>query len=93
MPESYHGAQSQQWPIRAGQQLPPLPLAMRPAVCAKALGISERTLWSMTNAGTIPYAKLGKVVIHPTAQILAWLAEITVNPPVKWPEHAEGGDA
>ncbi len=81
-----------EWPLRPGQQLPPLPLAMRPLVAAKAIGISPRTLWSLTKRGAIPHAKFGGVTVYPTAAILAWLEEITENPPVKRPP-AAGGDA
>lgn len=93
MPESYHGARSPQWPIRPGQQLPPLPLAMRREVAARAIGVSPRTLLSLTQRNEVPHARLGSCVIYPTARILAWLEEITNNPPVKRPEAAEWGDA
>ena len=72
-----------QWPIRPGQQLPPLPLAMRPKVCSRAIGVSERTLWSMTKRGEIPYARIAGCVVYPTFAILTFLEEITVTPPVK----------
>jgi predicted DNA-binding transcriptional regulator AlpA len=65
---------------------------MRPKVAAKAIGISERTLWSMTKRGEIPHAHFGKAVVYPTAPVLRWLEEITENPPVKRPP-AAGGDA
>jgi predicted DNA-binding transcriptional regulator AlpA len=92
--ESYHAPPAApQWPLRPGQQLPPLPLAMRPLVASKALGISPRTLWSMTKRGEIPHAKVGGCTLYPTAAIVAWLAEITAHPPVKRPEAAEGGEA
>ena len=93
MMESYHGAPAPQWPIRPGQQPPPLPLAMRPKVASRAVGVSERTLWSMTKRGEIPHARIGGCVVYPTAAILAWLAERTENAPVKRPPAAEGGDA
>ncbi len=93
MSKVYHDVSAPQWPIRPGQQLPPLPLAMRPKVAARALGISERTLWSMTKRGEIPSAKIGGCLVYPTAAILRRLEEITENPPVKRPEAVEGGDA
>lgn len=88
----YHAPIPPQWPIRPGHQLPPLPLAMRPKVAAKAIGVSERTLWSMAKRGVIPHARIGNCVVYPTAAILAWLEEITENPLVQRPP-AEGGDA
>jgi hypothetical protein len=98
MTSAYHappGAPAPQWPIRPGQQPPPLPLAMRPAVAAKAIGVSERTLWTMTKLGKVPHARLGRSVIYPTAAILRWLEAVAVNPPAKRPDAAgtEGGDA
>lgn len=94
MNEMYHEPpRPPQWPLRPGHQLPPLPLAMRPKVAAKAIGISERTLWSMAKRGAIPHARIGKAVVYPTAAVLRWLEEITENPPVRRPEHAERGDA
>ena len=94
MDEMYHEPpRPPQWPLRPGHHLPPLPLAMRPKVAAKAIGVSERTLWSMTKRGAIPHAKLGRSTVYPTAGILAWLEEITENPPVKRPPAALGGDA
>lgn len=82
-----------QWPQRPGHSLPPLPLALRPKAAARAIGVSERTLWSMAKRGAIPHARIGSCVVYPTAAILAWLEEITAHPPVKRPEDEEGGDA
>ena len=93
MPEVYHGAAAPKWPVRPGQQPPPLPLAMRPAVAARAIGVCERTLWTLTQRGEVPHARIGTAVIYPTAAILAWLEEITKNPPVRRPPAAEGGAA
>jgi predicted DNA-binding transcriptional regulator AlpA len=80
------------WPIRPGHELPRLPLAMRPAMAARAIGISERTLWTLTKRGEVPHARIGRAVIYPTAAILKWLEEITANPPVQRPT-AAGGEA
>lgn len=94
MPEAYHAPlPAPQWPQRPGHQLPPLPLAMRPKVAARAIGVSERTLWSMAKRGAIPHARIGNCVVYPTAAILAWLQEITLHPEVKRPESAGGGVA
>jgi hypothetical protein len=91
MSESYHEVPAPQWPIRPGHHLPPLPLAMRPIVAARAIGVSPRTLWSLTQRGEIPHAKVGRVTVYPTAALLRWLEEIAAHPPVKRPEAAEGG--
>lgn len=89
MPSSYPAAQ---WPQKPSKDLP-LPLAMRPAVAARAIGICERTLWTLTQRGEIPHSRIGGVVIYPTAAIMRWLEERTINPPVRRPAVAEGGAA
>jgi excisionase family DNA binding protein len=81
-----------QWPQKPTKDLP-LPLAMRPKVAAKAIGVSERTLWSLTQRGEIPHARIGGCVIYPSAAVLAWLEDQTIHPPVRRPEQAEGGAA
>lgn len=80
------------WPQRPGRDLPPLPLAMRPKVAARAIGVCERTLRSMTQRNEIPHARIGKCVIYPTAAVMRWLEEITANPVVKRPTAEIGGD-
>ncbi|MBU4273677.1 MAG: helix-turn-helix domain-containing protein [Planctomycetes bacterium] len=52
-------------------------LAMRPREAAKALGISTRTLWTWTQAGTIPHVKLGRAVLYPRTTLEKFLAERT----------------
>lgn len=55
----------------------PQPLALRPREAAKALGISERTLWTLTHEGSIPCVRLGtgkrRAVLYPIADLQAWL--------------------
>jgi hypothetical protein len=53
-------------------------LALRPREAAKALGISERTLWGLTAPrGPIPCLRVGQgkrqTVLYPTADLQAWL--------------------
>ena len=50
-------------------------LALRPRDAAKALGVSTRTLWTWTQAGTIPHVKQGRAVLYPRASLEKWLAE------------------
>ena len=54
-------------------------LALRPREAAKALGISPRHLWQLTQDGEIPCVRLGsgtrKTVLYPVAQLQAWLAQ------------------
>jgi len=50
-------------------------LALRPREAARALGISGRTLWAWTKAGTIPCVRVGHVVMYPTDALKTWLAQ------------------
>lgn len=55
------------------------PLALRPREAAKTLGISSRTLWSMTTPrGPIPCVRIGtgkrQSVLYPLAALRDWLA-------------------
>ena len=50
-------------------------LALRPREAARALGIGERLLWSMTNQGLIPHARCGRAILYPVAELERWLAE------------------
>jgi len=59
----------------------PAPLALRPREMAKALGVSERTLWELTNRREIPFVKIGRCVVYPTDLAREWLAA-----------NAEGGE-
>lgn len=54
--------------------LPHCALALRPRDAAKALGISERMLWSLTAPrGTIPAVRIGTCVLYPVTGLQAWL--------------------
>lgn len=57
-------------PRRAGV----MPMALGPRDAAKALGISERTLWGLTAPrGPIPCVKAGTRVLYRSADLDAWL--------------------
>lgn len=49
-------------------------LALRPREAAQALGVSQRTLWSWTNEGTIPHVRRGGLVLYPVDVLRQWLA-------------------
>ena len=49
-------------------------LALRPRDAAKAIGISPRLLWQLTHDGHIPFVKVGRTVLYPTAELQAWLS-------------------
>lgn len=49
-------------------------LALRPRDAARALGISERCLWSLTQRGEVPHVKIGgRLVLYPRAALADWL--------------------
>lgn len=84
---SYHGPA----PDAGLKPVPNLPLAMRPKVAARAMGISPRTLWSLTKAGLIPYARIGaKCVVYPVPAMQRFLEEQTINPLVRRPDDVDG---
>ena len=60
----------------------PIPiLAMRPRQAAEAIGVSERTLWSWTQAGDVPFIKRGKATLYPVRELTAWLsAQVSPSP-------------
>jgi excisionase family DNA binding protein len=58
------------------KQAPETPcLAMRPREAAKALGVSERTLWEWTNRGEVPHIRIGKAILYPVDVLRRWLDE------------------
>ena len=48
-------------------------LSMRAREAAKAIGISERTLWTWTEDGYVPHIRRGKVVLYPVDALRDWL--------------------
>lgn len=46
---------------------------------ARALGISQRTLWTLTARGEIPCIKLGRLNRYPRAALEEWIAERTAQ--------------
>lgn len=55
------------------------PLALRPREAARALGISERTLWTLTKAGSIRCVRLQRAVLYPVDSLREWLAQQSVK--------------
>jgi excisionase family DNA binding protein len=52
---------------------PAVVLSLRPREAAKALGVSERTLWAWTAAGEIPHIRRGAVVLYSVDVLRRWL--------------------
>ncbi len=50
-------------------------LALRPKDAARAIGISERLLWTQTNMGLIPCVRIGQAVLYPVEVLRTWLAD------------------
>ena len=67
-------------------------LSLRSREAAQALGISERTLWSLCQRDEIPHRKTGRVVLFSIESLKLWLAEKTARPALQ-PADAEGGAA
>lgn len=44
---------------------------------AKMLGISTRTLWTLTNAGEIPHVRIGRRVLLNVSAVREWIAART----------------
>ena len=58
----------------ATEETAPPCLAMRPRDAAKALGISERTLWQYTKPrGPIPPVRIGGRVLYDPCDLTAWI--------------------
>ena len=64
-------------------------LALRPRDAAKALGVSERTLWDWTQRGDVPHVRRGKTILYPVDVLRRWLDEQAKATPAA----AEGGAA
>jgi excisionase family DNA binding protein len=48
-------------------------LAMRLREAAKAIGVSERTLWKWVDKGEVPHIRRGKVILLPVDSLRKWL--------------------
>jgi len=52
-------------------------LTVSRAEAALMLGISERLLWTWTNAGQIPHVRIGARVLYPVEALRQWLDDQT----------------
>lgn len=50
-------------------------LTLRPKEAAEALGVDERTLRRWQRDEGLPYARVGRAVLFPVAELRAWLGE------------------
>jgi Helix-turn-helix domain len=54
-----------------------LPLLFNATKAADTLGISPRSLWTLTRAGTIPFIQLGRRVMYSPSSLQNWVARNT----------------
>ena len=54
------------------------PMLISATQAAKTLGISPRSLWTLTRAGTIPFIQLGRRVMYSPSSLQDWVARNTV---------------
>jgi excisionase family DNA binding protein len=50
------------------------PLALAPREAARAIGVSERTLWTYTRTQGVPHVRLGRRILYPVRELTEWLA-------------------
>ena len=50
------------------------PLALAPRDAARAIGVSERTLWTYTRTHGVPHVRLGRRILYPVRELTEWLA-------------------
>ena len=56
-----------------------LPLLISANMAAKTLGISPRSLWTLTQAGTIPHVRLGRRVMYSQNSLHEAAGEVTIK--------------
>jgi hypothetical protein len=54
-----------------------VPLLIDAKATARLLGVSDRLLWSMTNANEVPHVRVRRRVLYPVNQLREWIAEHT----------------
>lgn len=62
-------------------EMAPAPALLRSKAAARFLGISPRTLWSLTNAGRVPHVRLGRAIRYPVRALEAWVEQETRGKP------------
>jgi excisionase family DNA binding protein len=50
------------------------PLLVNAHVASELLGVSERTLWTLTQTGGLPYVRVGRRVMYSPDSLRAWIA-------------------
>ena len=52
------------------------PLLLSPQQASRALAISERTLWALTKAGTVPHIRIGKLVRYSVDGLRKYIEQV-----------------
>lgn len=50
------------------------PLLVSAAAAAELLGVSARTLWSLTHAGDMPFVRMGRRIMYSPESLRSWIA-------------------
>jgi excisionase family DNA binding protein len=51
------------------------PLLLSAKETAKLLGISERTLFTLTKAGDVPHIRIGRRIMYPRTSLVEWIEQ------------------
>lgn len=51
----------------------PTPMLVDASTAAVILGISARTLWSLTNRRAVPHRRIGRAVRYAPSELAAWI--------------------
>lgn len=62
-------------PKASARDVPDVILALRAPQAAKALGISQRLLATLTGEGRVPFVRINRAVVYPVADLRHWLSE------------------
>ena len=52
----------------------PEPLLVSAAAAAELLGVSARTLWSLTHTGDMPFVRMGRRIMYSPESLRSWIA-------------------
>jgi excisionase family DNA binding protein len=51
------------------------PLLWNARQAAKALGISDRTLFTLTKSGDVPHIRIGRRIMYPRTSLVEWIEQ------------------
>ena len=58
----------------SGSPAPQEPLLVSAAAAAELLGVSSRTLWSLTHTGDMPFVRMGRRIMYSPESLRSWIA-------------------